>query len=56
MSFKISRAVPRCTCMVAGADPVFAVGLECAVEFKRKRGDPYSFDGVPDGSVVRRFA
>lgn len=35
-------------------DPVFAAGVEAAPAFKRRRGETYSFDGVPDDSPVRR--
>jgi hypothetical protein len=41
---------------VAAADPVFCAGVEAAPAFKRLREQPYEFDGVPEGSPVRRFA
>lgn len=40
---------------IADDDPVFAAGLECAPAFKKRRNQPYSFDGVPASSHVRRF-
>src|SRR5258708_15857091 len=40
----------------ADADPIYASGVEAAPAFKRLRGQPYSFDGVPQESPVRRLA
>lgn len=39
----------------AEEDPVFTAGLESAPAFKRRRNQPYSFDGVPVTSPVRRY-
>ena|ERR1700754_187592 len=41
---------------LAAADPMFAAGVEAAPAFKRLRGQSYALDGVPERSVVRRFA
>ena len=40
----------------AAQDDLFRAGVEAAPAFKRRRGQPYYLDGVPDDSPVRRYA
>ncbi len=40
---------------VAGTDAIYAAGVEAAPSFKKLRNQGYSFDGVPNGSLVRRY-
>jgi hypothetical protein len=37
---------------LAAQDPIYAAGVEAAASFKRLRGDRYSFEGIPPGSLV----
>jgi hypothetical protein len=37
-------------------DLIYEAGVEAAPSFKRLRGQPYSFEGVPKDSAVRRYA
>jgi hypothetical protein len=41
---------------VAGGDELFRAGVEAAPLFKRIRGQPFSLEGVPANSPVRRYA
>jgi hypothetical protein len=41
---------------LAHGDPIFAAGMEAAPAFKKLRDQPYSLDGVPKDSPVRRYA
>ena len=40
---------------LAQEDPIYCAGVEAAPSFKRLRNEPYSFEGVPEKSVVRRY-
>jgi hypothetical protein len=40
---------------LAQEDPIYCAGVEAAPSFKRLRNDPYSFEGVPEESVVWRY-
>jgi hypothetical protein len=40
---------------LAMADVIFGAGVEAAPTFLRRRGQDYSFEGVPDNSRVRRY-
>ncbi len=41
---------------IAAVDRIYAAGVEAAPAFKRRADQPYFFDGVPEGSCVRRYA
>ncbi len=41
---------------IAQEDPIYCAGVEAAPSFKRLRNEPYSFEGVPENSVVRRYS
>jgi hypothetical protein len=41
---------------IAAVDGIYAAGVEAAPAFKRRVDQPYFFDGVPQGSCVRRYA
>ncbi|HEC76397.1 MAG TPA: hypothetical protein ENI33_03955 [Thermoplasmatales archaeon] len=36
-------------------DPIYCAGVETAPSFKKLRNEPYSFEGVPQKSVVRIY-
>lgn len=36
-------------------DPVYRAGMEASVIIKRRRGEKFSFDGVPDGTRLSRL-
>jgi hypothetical protein len=40
---------------VASTDPIYEAGVEAAVAFKKRRGDPFSFDGVPSGTRIYKL-
>jgi hypothetical protein len=40
---------------VAEEDTIFCAGVETGPSFKRARNQPYSLEGVPSGSAVRRY-
>ena len=42
--------------IIAQSDPIFNAGMEVAPAFKKHRGEPVSFEGVPASSPVRKFA
>jgi hypothetical protein len=37
---------------VAAQDPIYAAGRVAGAVYKRRRGEPYSFDGAPNGSTL----
>jgi hypothetical protein len=40
---------------IAAADPVYEAGMEAAVIIKRRRGEKFSFDGVPAGTRLAKL-
>lgn len=41
---------------IAEEDPIYCAGVEAAPSFKKLRNETYSFEGVPEKSVVRRYS
>lgn len=37
------------------SDPIFRAGVEVGISFKKLLKEPYSLEGIPDGSPVLRF-